>query len=56
MLPDHRIAAVAAGWVTAEEWMGEPELEFLAHLIGELRRVARQAGADGDDAYCWICV
>lgn len=55
-LPDDRIAAVAAGWVTAEEWMGEPELEVVAQLVGELRRVARQAVADGVDAYCWICV
>ncbi|RZU73404.1 hypothetical protein EV384_1807 [Micromonospora kangleipakensis] len=39
-LPDDRIDAVAAGWATAEEWMGEPELEIVAQLVGELRRVA----------------
>ena len=32
------------------------KLEFVARLVGELRRVARQAVADGVDAYCWICV
>ncbi len=55
-LPDERLRPVAAQWRTAEEWLGEPEVDPLVELVAELRRVARAAGADGLDAYCWMCL
>ncbi|MGR6317366.1 hypothetical protein Q2K19_06130 [Micromonospora soli] len=55
-LPDERIDDVAAVWRAAEEWMGEPDEKLVAGIVGELRRVARRAVADGVHAYCWICL
>ncbi|MET8834363.1 hypothetical protein ABZV78_10645 [Micromonospora sp. NPDC004540] len=55
-LPDERLLPVATEWRTAEEWMGEPEVELIAELVVELRRVARAASGDGLDAYCWMCL
>ncbi|MFG2053473.1 hypothetical protein ACGFI9_05500 [Micromonospora sp. NPDC048930] len=55
-LQDERMDDVAAAWRTAEEWMGEPDAKLVAEIVGELRRVARRAVADGVHAYCWICL
>ncbi|MFE9688706.1 hypothetical protein [Micromonospora sp. NPDC005806] len=56
VLPDDRVEPVAARWATAEEWVGDIDPEILAEIVVELRRVARQALADGVDAYCWLCL
>ncbi|MEU2614956.1 hypothetical protein ABZ570_25730 [Micromonospora sp. NPDC007271] len=55
-LPDERIDDVAAVWRGAEEWVGRPDEQLVAEIVGELRRVARRAVAGDVHAYCWICL
>ncbi|MGY0005096.1 hypothetical protein [Micromonospora sp. I033] len=55
-LPDERLRPVAAEWRTAEEWLGSPDTELLTELVTGLRRVARAAGAEELDGYCWMCL
>ncbi|GAA2748642.1 hypothetical protein [Kitasatospora cinereorecta] len=54
-VPDHEIAAVAARWARAEEWHGATG-EELRPLVEDLVRLARQARAEGERLYCWICL
>jgi hypothetical protein len=53
---EERIAAVAVPWSRAREFWGRGDPEALAVLLRSLASVARDAAADRQALYCWVCV
>lgn len=49
-----QLDAVAVPWSQIEEFSGNGQPQELAHFLGELGRLSRDALANGDRLYCWV--
>jgi hypothetical protein len=52
---EERLAALALPWSRAREFWGRGDADALAALLRSLASVAREAQADGQAIYCWVC-